>query len=118
MNRTPIASPLLLVGRDAIETLHGSEDKYCEVCQCAGSSATRTVKYCQTLALIEVGDDAGDRPLTTIGHTGLKAREEVFSESLLQFDHREQLNDRQILFWGVDYFIAAQLTDCAGPRNK
>lgn len=26
MNRTPIASPLLLVGRDATETWHGSDD--------------------------------------------------------------------------------------------
>jgi hypothetical protein len=31
MNRTPITSPLLLVGRDATETWHGSEDEYREV---------------------------------------------------------------------------------------
>src|SRR5580704_17840169 len=31
MNRTPIASPLLLVGRDATETWHGSDDEYREV---------------------------------------------------------------------------------------
>ena len=29
--RTPIAFPLLLVGRDAIETCHGSDDEYREV---------------------------------------------------------------------------------------
>ena len=31
MNRTPIASPPLLVGRDATETWHGSDDAYREV---------------------------------------------------------------------------------------
>ena len=31
MNRTPIASPLLLVGRDATETWHGFDDEYREV---------------------------------------------------------------------------------------
>jgi len=31
MNRTPITSPLLLVGRDATETWHGSDDEYREV---------------------------------------------------------------------------------------
>ena len=31
MNRTPIASPLLLVGRDATETWHGSDGEYREV---------------------------------------------------------------------------------------
>jgi hypothetical protein len=34
MNRPPIASPLLLVGRDAIETWHGSDDEYREVSMC------------------------------------------------------------------------------------
>jgi hypothetical protein len=34
MNRTPIASPLLLVGRDATETWHGSDDEYREVGLC------------------------------------------------------------------------------------
>src|SRR5258708_16727282 len=36
MNRTPIASPLLLVGRDTIETWHGSDYEYREVDQCGG----------------------------------------------------------------------------------
>jgi len=31
MNRISIASPLLFVGRDAIETWHGSDDEYREV---------------------------------------------------------------------------------------
>ncbi len=34
MNRTPIGSRLLLVGRDAIETWHGFDDEYREVGLC------------------------------------------------------------------------------------
>ncbi len=43
MNRTPIASPLLLVGRDATETWHGSDDEYREV---GISSGKQPLKRC------------------------------------------------------------------------
>jgi len=47
MNRTPIASPLLLVGRDATETWHGSDDEYREV---GISSANLTLARCAFIA--------------------------------------------------------------------
>ncbi len=46
MNRTPIASPLLLVGRDATETWHGSDDEYREV---GISSGKQRLKRCAFL---------------------------------------------------------------------
>ncbi len=57
MNRTPIASPLLLVGRDATETWHGSDDEYREL---GISSGKQPLKRCAF-----VGTNPTDEPITS-----------------------------------------------------
>jgi hypothetical protein len=47
MNRTPIASALLFVGRDATEAWYGSDDEYREVGISSGNQALTKIRVCR-----------------------------------------------------------------------
>jgi hypothetical protein len=64
MNRTPIASPLLLVGRDATETWHGSDDEYREVGIARQFQDQMNAGKCMATCAF-LGTNPADEPITS-----------------------------------------------------